>query len=306
MPEGERPGNDSGAAEFTGSPGMRGRAVTAGWLHAPARREAARRGLRVRTIAHLSDLHIGKSAANDEAARALVRSLLAARIGRVLVSGDLTHRGRVEELRTFRRIFAPLRGRVALVPGNHDRLGDDAARWLMAGRVQVLAEEGLHLVRVDSTAPHNRSLLDGHGELTHGDVAQVEEALAAAAPGALTVVMLHHHLHELPEDGFWERVSTRLGWPNAGELELGEHLLARLVGRCDLVLHGHRHATSESIHDAGSARPLRVLNAGASPELGRVRVVRHAAGRVRAVGWLDCRGEPRPALAWEEAAPAAA
>ncbi|MBI5069460.1 MAG: metallophosphoesterase [Deltaproteobacteria bacterium] len=259
------------------------------------------------TIAHVSDLHIGKSAANDEAARALAQALLAARVDEVLVSGDVTHRGRVEELRTFRRLFAPLRDRVALVPGNHDRLGDDAGRWMMAGRVQVRAGEGLHLVRVDSTAPHNRhSLLDGHGELSHGDVAQVEEALAVAAPGALTVVMLHHHLHELPEDGFWERVSTRLGWPNAGELALGEHLLGRLLGRCDLVLHGHRHATSESTLALGSARPLRIFNAGASPELGRVRVLRHGGGRLRAVGWLDCRDWARQALAWEEGAPAAA
>lgn len=260
----------------------------------------------MKTIAHLSDLHIGKSAANDEAAEALVASLRAASIGRVLVSGDVTHRGRIEELRTFRRIFAPLRQRLVVVPGNHDRLGDDAGRWMMAGRVQVLAEEGLHLVRVDSTAPHNRSLLEGHGELTHRDVAEVEDALSRAAPGALVVVMLHHHLHELPEDGFWERVSTRLGWPNAGELELGEHLLARMQGRCDLVLHGHRHATSESILDATSARPLRVMNAGASGELGRVRVVRHAQGRIRAIGWLDCRDRAARVPAWEEQVPVAA
>lgn len=260
----------------------------------------------MRTIAHLSDLHIGKSAANDEAARTLVSSLLAARIGRVLVSGDVTHRGRVEELRTFRRIFAPLRDRLVLVPGNHDRLGDDAGRWLMAGRVQVLAEEGLHVVRVDSTAPHNRSLLDGHGELSHRDVGLVEAGLETAAPGALVVVMLHHHLHELPEDGFWERVSTRLGWPNAGELELGGLLLSRMAGRCDLVLHGHRHATSESLPGGDAARPLRVLNAGASPELGRVRVVRHAGGRVRAIGWLDCSDREFAVPAWEEAASAAA
>jgi len=260
----------------------------------------------VRTIAHLSDLHIGKSPANDEAARALVASLLAARVGRVLVSGDVTHRGRVEELRTFRRIFAPLRDRLVVVPGNHDRLGEDAGRWLMAGRVQVLAEEGLHLVRVDSTAPHNRSLLDGHGELSDRDVSLVEAALETAAPGALVVVMLHHHLHELPEDGFWERVSTRLGWPNAGELELGGLLLERMLGRCDLVLHGHRHATSASLLGASSARPLRVLNAGASTELGRVRVLRHARGKVRAIGWLDCHGTELGAPAWEEAVPAAA
>lgn len=260
----------------------------------------------MRTIAHLSDLHIGKSAANDLAAHHLVAALQAARVGRVLVSGDVTHRGRVAELAAFRRIFAPLQERLVLVPGNHDRLGDDAGRWMMAGRVQVIAEPGLHLVRVDSTAPHNRSLLDGHGELSERDVGLIEGALETAAPGALVAVILHHHLHELPEDGFWERVSTRLGWPNATELPLGGVLLARMLGRCDLVLHGHRHSTSEALLGAGTARPLRVLNAGASPELGRVRVLRHARGTVRAVGWLDWRGDELRPPAWEEAVPAAA
>jgi 3',5'-cyclic AMP phosphodiesterase CpdA len=240
----------------------------------------------VPTIAHLSDLHIGKSAANDAAAERLCAALRASGVDRVLVSGDITHRGRLQELGSFRRIFAPLRDRLVVVPGNHDRLGEGAGRWLMAGRVQVEASAGLHVVRVDSTAPHNRSFLDGHGELGRGDIAEVEVALDRADPETLVVVMLHHHLHALPEDDFFERLSSLVGWPNAAELPLGGMLLARLVGRCDLVLHGHRHKTGELVVDAGAARPLRVLNAGASPELGRVRIIRHSRGRVVSAHWL--------------------
>jgi Icc protein len=240
----------------------------------------------VRTIAHLSDLHIGKDAGNDARAGRLCQALRAAGVDRVLVSGDVTHRGRVDELASFRRLFAPLQERLVVVPGNHDRLGEDAGRWLMAGRVQVEASPGLHLVRLDSTAPHNRSLIAAHGELGRPDIAAVEEALAGAAPGALVVVMLHHHLHALPEDCFLERLSTLVGWPNAAELGLGAQLLQRLLGRCDLVLHGHRHAQGELVLAPGGARPLRVLNAGASPELGRVRILAHASGRVLAERWL--------------------
>ena len=54
--------------------------------------------------------------------------------------------------------------RLIAVPGNHDRLGDDLREELMPGaRVQTVAAGGLWIVRLDSTGPHNRRWLDGHG-----------------------------------------------------------------------------------------------------------------------------------------------
>lgn len=267
------------------------------WSHAlRAAPASAPKELLLRTLAHLSDLHIGKSAANDDAARDLCRALLAAGVDHVLASGDLTHRGRLEELAAFRSIFAPLQDRMAVVPGNHDRLGDDAGRRLMAGRIQVASSPGIHLVRVDSTAPHNRSLLDGHGQIAPREIDEVERAAAASPRGSLCVVMLHHHLYALPEDHLYERLARLVGWPNAGELPLGRELLERLAGRCDLVLHGHRHALSELTIDG--PRPLRVLNAGASPDLGRVRVVAHVGGRVAGERWLDASRGGAEVAAW--------
>ena len=154
-----------------------------------------------RTLVHLSDLHVGRDAATDEAARALSRMLVEARVDQVLLTGDVTHRGLATELARYESIFAPLleAGRLVAVPGNHDRMGDDAGRALMrGGRVAVTTAPGLHVVRVDSTAPHNRSLIDGHGELSIRDVADVRMALSEAPRGALTVVMLHHHVLPLP------------------------------------------------------------------------------------------------------------
>lgn len=248
------------------------------------------------TVAHLSDLHIGRGAANDGAARRLVAALLAADVGKVLVSGDVTHRGRLEELAGFRRIFAPIQERLVVVPGNHDRLGDDAGAWLMAGRVQVDVSPGLFVVRLDSTAPHNRSLVDGHGRLTPRDIAEVEAALARAPLDALVVLMLHHHLHPLPADDLFDRLSAWAGWPCADELRLGSSLLHHLAGHCDLVLHGHRHRPAELVIAADGARPLRVLNAGASPALGGARVFTHAAGRILAESWLPASGAPARVL----------
>jgi len=251
----------------------------------------------IRTLAHVSDLHVGKDAATDRAAARLCEALLAADVDEVLVTGDVTHRGRAVEHARFERLFAPLRDRLLVVPGNHDRLGDDVARHMMEGRVEITRRTGLHVVRADSTAAHNRALLDGHGALSAADVDAIDAAVDAAPRGALVVLMLHHHLLPLPPEGIGERLANLLGWPNAAELERGRELLARVRGRCDLVAHGHRHAASETSL-AAPGRPLRVMNAGCTTELGRARLLAHAGGRILVDGWLDLAGELRaPAIA---------
>ena len=53
-------------------------------------------------------------------------------------------------------------------------------------------------------------------------------------------VLLHHHVHRLPGDTVWEHLAALVGLPWTAELKRGTALLARLRGRCDLVL-GHRH-----------------------------------------------------------------
>jgi 3',5'-cyclic AMP phosphodiesterase CpdA len=256
----------------------------------------------MRTLVHISDLHIGKDDAADASARRLVAMLAEARVDAVLLTGDVTHRGLAPELRRYERIFAPLleQGRLLAVPGNHDRMGDDAARGIMrGGRVAVDSLPGLHVVRVDSTAPHNRSLVDGHGELSSQDVADVELALDDAPPGAIPVVMLHHHVLPLPVEDLAEKLATLIGLPCADELPLGQDLLGRIAGRCRLVLHGHRHVPAEFRVAVPGAPELRILNAGSSTILGQARILAHRDGAIAWEGWLSAaRVEPR---AWSPA-----
>jgi|OpeIllAssembly_1097287.scaffolds.fasta_scaffold78327_2 3',5'-cyclic AMP phosphodiesterase CpdA len=247
------------------------------------------RSVAMPTLVHISDLHVGRDEATDDAARRLARMLLEARVDQVLLTGDVTHRGLAAELARYERIFAPLleTGRLVAVPGNHDRMGDDAARGLMrGGRVAVTSAPGLHVVRLDSTAPHNRSLIDGHGSLSTQDVADVRLALEEAPPGALPVVMLHHHVLPLPVEDLAERLATLVGLPCADELPLGEDLLGRILGRCRLVLHGHRHVPAEFRVALPGAMPMRILNAGSSTILGRARVIAHVDGEPTWEGWL--------------------
>jgi 3',5'-cyclic AMP phosphodiesterase CpdA len=240
------------------------------------------------TLAHISDLHVGRDEATDAAVVAVAAELAATDVDEVLVTGDVTHRGRREELARFERIFEPIRDRLVIVPGNHDRLGEDAAGVLMPGRrVDVEVRRGLYVVRVDSTAPHNARLVNSHGELTPDDLLRIRRAVDAAPRRVLVAVMLHHHVLPLRGDHLVERLATWLGLPHAAELERGAELVELLLGRCDLVLHGHRHAVTDGELHAAGGRELRIVNAGCTPDAGRVRIVSHESGRIVAERWLD-------------------
>jgi Icc protein len=235
----------------------------------------------LKTLAHLSDLHLGLGRANEAAARALVEALQEAQVDQVVVTGDLTHRGRDEEMSLFLDVFAPLQRahRLTVVPGNHDRTSDDAGRNLMSGQRVVLDETpGLFLLRIDSTAAHNRSALASHGEVTQAMVQAVDAQLSLAPANALRVLLLHHHPLALPEETWLERWSERLRLPYCSELPLGRELLRRIRGRCDLVLHGHRHVPREIHLGNPGQRPLALYNAGSSTQLRRVRLFSHAEG----------------------------
>jgi 3',5'-cyclic AMP phosphodiesterase CpdA len=234
-----------------------------------------------KTLAHLSDLHLGRSLDGDRVAARLCEAVVAGEIDHVVVTGDVTHRGRLDEAALFFRLFGELAaaGRLSVVPGNHDRLGDDVGAALMAGgRVEVAPSPGLHLVRIDSTAPHNRFLLAGHGEICRRMLDEVEAALAAAPSGALVALALHHHPVPLPTETWPESLATRLGWPWASELGLGRELIELASGRCDLVLHGHRHTPRALRCGTPGARPMALFNAGSSTALGGFRVFTHVAG----------------------------
>ena len=75
---------------------------------------------------------------------------------------------------------------------------------------------GLYVVRVNSTAPHNRSWLNGHGSLDDDDLDAIDVALDAAPAGHLVVIALHHHVLPMPEEHAMERLSSWLGFVFTG------------------------------------------------------------------------------------------
>jgi 3',5'-cyclic AMP phosphodiesterase CpdA len=252
----------------------------------------------MQTLAHLSDLHLGRSEDTDRRVRSLCQSLRGRHIDHLAVTGDITHSGKQVEMERFLAIFEPFlkEDRLLVVPGNHDRLGDDVAQRVMQGaRVSVTQDRSVHAVRFDSTGPHNRARLASHGELTEEDIAAIVQALDQAPIGALTLLLLHHHLLPYPQDSAAEWLPAVFGRSWTGELPRGRTLVERLRGRCDLVLHGHRHRPGTTTVFTDSARPLALFNAGASADLGHVRLFMHRQGVLLAPpAWLPLGAMDRP------------
>ena len=245
------------------------------------------------TLAHLSDLHFGAGETLEQTARALVERIEREAVDRVLVTGDLTQNGLRSELERYQAAFAPLidAGCVSVVPGNHDRRGDDLVDELMPGRPRFRVEDhpGLRLVCLDSTGTHNRSKLAPQGRpLTLEEVDGMVDALATAPTGALAILALHHHPIPLPGDDLVERITGWIGLHMPRELFAGSHLLESIEGHCDLVLFGHRHIPRELWRpEARMERPLGLFNAGCSTRLGQVRVFSYEHGRLtEPVRWL--------------------
>lgn len=245
-------------------------------------------------IAHLSDLHIGRRSSDAETLERFADRVKRENVDWVVVSGDITHRGLRREWAMFEEAFAPFAadGSLVTVPGNHDCLGEDVSDLIMPeGRVHRVRRNGVTMIRVNSNGPHNRRWLNAQGWLGEEDIDQVRRELAVVPTDDFVVLVVHHHPLPLPEDLLSEKLISWLGWPFTSELLLGEALLAEVRGRCDLVLHGHRHTPNGLRLFADEARPLTVVNAGSTAELGAFRCFSHQAGaRAPEIRWVETGG----------------
>ena len=225
-------------------------------------------------ILHVSDLHVGTR--EDEA----VARALGALLGRVqpellAVTGDLTHRNKRPQHEAAARFLRGLGGSLLVIPGNHDIPFWPPARFLETfaeferhwGDTQpVYASDTLQLVGLNSVRPWRHQ----SGGLRRSQLAWAADRLAEAAPGALRVIALHHHMIGAPWRSRKKPVAER------------NRVLASLVDSgAELVLAGHTHqgAVSERREFEVVHGDVGAVVVSVAPGLGQPRPQRRGEAR---------------------------
>lgn len=231
-------------------------------------------------ILHVSDLHVGAHESPDAGASlaALVERL---RPELIVATGDLTHRGRRDQHERAGAFLRALGAPVVAVPGNHDIPYTFPARftrpWAEFERLwettrPVYVSNSVCLVGINSVRPWRHQ----SGAVRDGQLDWAVSRLAAAPPGALRIVALHHQLGGAPWRTRKRPVARR------------DHVLGTLVDAgAELVVSGHTHqgAVAERHEFEVWSENQRGAVVATAPGLGQPRPHR--------------RGEARGLLAYE-------
>jgi 3',5'-cyclic AMP phosphodiesterase CpdA len=231
---------------------------------------------------HVSDLHFGagSEAGIGQGLDGLVDEL---KPELIVVSGDLAHRGRRRELEQAHAFLQGLGRPLLAVPGNHDiphafprrftrSFTDFEQVW--GATEPVYRTERILAVGLNSARPWRHQ----SGGVRQSQLERAAGLMADAPPGALRVVVLHHHLIGAP----WRSRKKPVAHRN--------RVLSALVDAgAELILAGHIHqaAVSERHEFEVAADDVRGVTVSIAPGLGQPRPQR--------------RGEARGAQAYEVA-----
>jgi 3',5'-cyclic AMP phosphodiesterase CpdA len=195
-------------------------------------------GPRTRLL-HLSDLHVG-SPEEEQLEAGLVGLIERLDPELIVASGDLTHRGRPDQHDRAAELLRGLGPPVLAVPGNHDIPYTPIARFTRTFEQfercwqttePLYRSDYLHVVGLNSVRPWRHQ----SGGIRAAQIDHAAVLLADAAPGALRVVVLHHHLLGAPWRSRKRPVSRR------------SRVLAGLVDAgSELILAGHIHQAAVS------------------------------------------------------------
>lgn len=215
----------------------------------------------MRTIAHISDLHFGRTDAT--VLEGLRRAIVALKPDIVVVSGDLTQRAKRHEFAEAKRFLDTLPQPQIVVPGNHDvPLYNVLARWLTPlAKFRRFVSYDLRPFYSDADVAilginTARSFTFKNGRINR---AQVAHACAAFAPltDDIVRVVVTHHPFALPANSSRHAV--------LGRARMAMQAFADC--KVDVVLSGHLHVsqavTSEALY-AGSHAALLVQAGTAS------------------------------------------
>lgn len=188
----------------------------------------------MRRIAHLSDLHFGRT--DPAVVHGAIDMINRLKPDLVVVSGDLTQRARSHQFRAARAFLDRLPKPQVVVPGNHDiPLWNFLARSFSPLKKYrrivtpdlepFFADEEIAVLGLNTA----RSLTIKDGRINRRQIALAVARFSAGAPHCVRILVTHHPFDQ-PEKG------------DAGDI-VGRAVMAMgaIGSRVDLILSGHLH-----------------------------------------------------------------
>lgn len=247
-------------------------------------------------LAHLSDIHFG--AENGAAVAGALTMLQAEAFDLVVVSGDLTRFGEVEEFTSAAAWLAAIAQPKLVTPGNHDAPYLAWAERVVApfrryerligpAEVQTHRSDGLAALGLNTARGAQPRLNWSKGQISRRQVRAAVDWFDGAPSEAVRIVVCHHPLTEM------------IGGPMTARVWNGEAAARDFAqAKVDLVLSGHIHAPFAWPYAFGDGRTYAV---GAGTLSQRERGVRPsfnvvdiegAAIRIAALTWTGSHFEP--------------
>ncbi len=204
-------------------------------------------------IIHLSDLHFGRQ--DTMVAGAVSREIAAAKPDLVIISGDFTQNGSTEEFALAKAFIQSLSAPVFVVPGNHDVPAHNLFerffypyrkyKSFIAQNLCPVLDTGDALIVGINTA--RRALFHwnwANGAISKGQREKLQ-SLFSAAPQPWKICVMHHPVHKADDSPLDVTV-------------FGGRKAMRLIEDLgvDLVLTGHVHHASITIHGTGAAQTV--------------------------------------------------
>lgn len=157
----------------------------------------------MRTIAHLSDLHFGRH--DEEAAAQLLARLSGDRPDLIVVTGDLTQRGRRWQFAAARAFLETLPKPILVIPGNHDVPLYDVAerfigrlaryrRYISAELQPFFADEEIAVLGLNTA----RSATFSNGRLSHAQTEALRAIFSEVPAERLRILAMHHPVSAAP------------------------------------------------------------------------------------------------------------
>jgi 3',5'-cyclic AMP phosphodiesterase CpdA len=155
----------------------------------------------MKTVAHLSDLHFGRTDASVVAG--LLDDLHAEQPDLIVISGDFTQGARSREFRAAYRFLRRLPAPVLSVPGNHDVPAADLLlrflapfaryrHWISDDLCPFIETDEAAVLGLNTARRARLGLNWAEGSISHAQIDLVQRRFDAVDPAKLRILVAHH------------------------------------------------------------------------------------------------------------------